>query len=124
MSMSSERWKQITPSQFPWEREALDYVRERLPDVDPYRAWANFEFIADDGTINEVDLLVLTPRGFFLVEIKSKPGMLSGDRATWVWTHEGRSYSEDNPRCVSTILRQPAWEFSEFFPRLTVEKAG
>lgn len=97
MSMSSERWKQITPSQFPWEREALDYVRERLPDIDPYRAWANFEFIADDGTINEVDLLVLTPRGFFLVEIKSKPGMLSGDRATWVWTHEGRSYSEDNP---------------------------
>jgi len=27
-------------------------------------------------------------------------------------------------RCVSTILRQPAWEFSEFFPRLMVEKAG
>jgi hypothetical protein len=46
--MSSERWKQITPSQFPWEREALDYVREHLPDCDPYRVWANFEFIADD----------------------------------------------------------------------------
>ena len=30
MPMSSERWKQITPSQFPWEREALDFVRERL----------------------------------------------------------------------------------------------
>jgi hypothetical protein len=86
MSMSSERWKQITPSQFPWEREALDYVREHLPDCDPYRVWANFEFIADDGTINEVDILVLTPRGFFLVEIKSRPGILSGDRATWVWT--------------------------------------
>jgi len=97
MSMSSERWKQITPSQFPWEREALDYVRERLPDIDPYRAWANFEFIADDGTINEVDLLALTPRGFFFVEIKSKPGILSGDRATWVWTRDGRSYTEDNP---------------------------
>lgn len=71
--MSSERWKQITPSQFPWEREALDYVREHLPDCDPYRVWANFEFIADDGTINEVDMLVLTPRGFFLVEIKADP---------------------------------------------------
>ena len=86
--MSSERWKQITPSQFPWEREALDYVREHMPDCDPYRVWANFEFIADDGTSNESDILVLTPRGFFLVEIKSKPGMLSGDRATWAWTHE------------------------------------
>src|ERR1700722_3282338 len=97
MSMSSERWKQIPPSQFPWEREALDYVREHLPDCDPYRVWANFEFIADDGTINEVDILVLTPRGFFLVEIKSRPGILSGDRATWVWTHEGRTHTEDNP---------------------------
>jgi len=97
MAISSERWKQITPSQFPWEREALDYLREHLPDCDPYRVWANFEFIADDGTINEVDVLILTPRGFFLIEIKSKPGTLSGDRATWVWTHDGRSITEDNP---------------------------
>ena len=35
MSMSSEWWKQITRSQFPLEREALDYVRERLPDFRP-----------------------------------------------------------------------------------------
>jgi serine/threonine protein kinase len=115
--MSSERWKQITPSQFPWEREALDYVREHLPDCDPYRVWANFEFIADDGTINEVDMLVLTPRGFFLVEIKSRPGTLSGDRATWVWTQEGRSHTEDNPivlanrkakKLISLVKRQKA----------------
>ena len=117
MSISSERWKQITPSQFPWEREALDYVREHLPDCDPYRVWANFEFIADDGTINEVDILVLTPRGFFLVEIKSRPGTLSGDRATWVWTHEGRTHTEDNPiilanrkakKLISLLKRQKA----------------
>jgi len=117
MPMSSERWKQITPSQFPWEREALDFVRERLPDIDPYRAWANFEFIADDGTINEVDLLVLTPRGFFLIEIKSRPGILSGDRATWVWESDQRSHTEDNPiiltnrkakKLVSLLKRQKA----------------
>ena len=48
----------------------LEQVRERLPDHDPYRAWSNFEFIAGDGSSNEVDLLVLTPKGFFLVEIK------------------------------------------------------
>lgn len=123
MSMSPGRWKQITPSQFPWEREALDYVRERLPDIDPYHAWANFEFIADDGTINEVDLLVLTPRGFFLVEIKSKPGVLSGDRATWVWTRDGRSYPEDNPiilanrkakKLASLLKRQKACQKIRF----------
>jgi hypothetical protein len=56
-------WKQITPSDFTWEREALDYAKEILPDHEPYRAWANFEFIAQNGSINEVDLLVLTPKG-------------------------------------------------------------
>ena len=33
MPISSERWKTITESQFPWEREALDFVREGLPDL-------------------------------------------------------------------------------------------
>ena len=66
MPMSSERWKQITPSQLPWEREALDFMRERLPDLDPYRAWANFEFIAGDGTINEVDPKACPARIFLI----------------------------------------------------------
>jgi len=33
MSMSSEWSKQVTRSQFLLEREALDYVRERLPGL-------------------------------------------------------------------------------------------
>lgn len=35
ISMSSKSWKQVTRSQFLSEREALDYVRERLPDFRP-----------------------------------------------------------------------------------------
>ncbi|MEZ6051270.1 MAG: NERD domain-containing protein [Planctomycetaceae bacterium] len=62
-----------------------------LPSHDPYRAWANFEFIADDGSINEVDLLVFTPQGFFLIEIKSRPGRLFGDAGTWTWGADGSS---------------------------------
>jgi Nuclease-related domain len=67
--------------------------------------------------INEVDILVLTPRGFFLVEIKSRPGTLGGDRATWVWTHDGRTHTEDNPiilanreakKLISLLKRQKA----------------
>jgi hypothetical protein len=49
------------------------------------------------GSINEVDLLVFTPQGFFLVEIKSRPGVLAGDAVTWLWTHEGREIAMDNP---------------------------
>ena len=95
-------WKQITPSDFTWEREALDYAKEILPDHEPYRAWANFEFIAQNGSINEVDLLVLTPKGLFLVEIKSHPGAIRGDANSWVWEKpEGGIKAFDNPRLLA-----------------------
>ena len=94
-------WKQITPSDFSWEREALEFLRAQLPDHEPYRAWANFEFIAQDGSINEVDVLVFTPKGLFLVEIKSHPGEISGDAGTWVWTNEGRRKAFDNPSLLA-----------------------
>jgi serine/threonine protein kinase len=97
MGLSSERWIEITPSQFPWEREALAFIRERLPDHDPYRVWTNFEFIGTDGSFNEVDALVLTPMGFYLVEIKSRPGNIDGDASTWTWTQDGRRFTDDNP---------------------------
>jgi hypothetical protein len=62
--MTKSNWIIVVESQYPWERDALDFVRQRFPDHEPYRAWSNFEFIADDGSINEVDLLALTPQGF------------------------------------------------------------
>jgi serine/threonine protein kinase len=97
MSLSPERWKEISPSQFAWEREALDFIRAGLPDCEPYRAWSNFEFVAADGTINEVDVLVFTPRGFFLLEIKGRPGVLSGDSHTWRWRYDRGERVMDNP---------------------------
>jgi serine/threonine protein kinase len=97
MPMRSPRWTAIAESQFPWERAALDWLREELPDRDPWHAWTNFEFIDDDGKVNEVDALILTPSGLFLVEIKSRPGVVTGDPHTWTWTTDGREYSYDNP---------------------------
>lgn len=93
----SSNWNTITESNFPWEREALDFVRQQFPAQEPYRAWSNFEFIATDGSINEVDLLVFTPQGFFLIEIKSRPGRLYGDAGTWTWETNGRLYTSNNP---------------------------
>jgi hypothetical protein len=90
-------WIKVAESAYPWEREALEFVRARFPTYEPYRAWSNFEFIADDGSINEIDLLVFSPMGFFLVEIKSRPGRLTGDAGTWLWDHEGRTVTTDNP---------------------------
>ncbi|MGH9838599.1 MAG: BREX system serine/threonine kinase PglW [Blastocatellia bacterium] len=117
MVLSSTRWHVISPPYYQWERDALEYIRENLPDNESYRAWTNFEFISDDGSINEVDLLILTPCGFFLVEIKSRPGALSGDAMTWVWKTDGKVASFDNPlllanrkakRLASLLRRQKA----------------
>ncbi|MEM9351604.1 MAG: BREX system serine/threonine kinase PglW [Planctomycetota bacterium] len=90
-------WTTVSESPFPWEREALDYIRERMPASETWRAWSNFEFIADDGSINEVDLLLFSPMGFFLIEIKSNPGRLTGDAGSWNWVHDGRTKTVDNP---------------------------
>ena len=74
----------------------MEFVRNQFPTHEPYRAWSNLEFIATDGSINEVDLLVFTPQGFFLIEIKSRPGKLVGDAGTWTWEN-GRQVTTDNP---------------------------
>jgi hypothetical protein len=91
------RWVEVTESAYPWEGEALGYLRERLPDTEPFRAWSNFEFIAEDGSINEVDLLVVSLYKIYLVEIKSRPGRLTGDTGTWTWSHDGWDFIDDNP---------------------------
>lgn len=99
----------IAESNFPWEREALDFVRQQFPGQEPYRAWSNFEFIVTDGSINEVDLLVFTPQGFFLIEIKSRPGRLFGDAGTWTWESNGRLYTSTNP-LIALIVRLKSYD--------------
>jgi hypothetical protein len=63
-------WIVVSPSRYPWEQEALDFIHEKFPTGDNYLAWSNFEFIGDDGSINEVDLLVATPGGIFPTKVR------------------------------------------------------
>ena len=116
--MKPPRWTVVSPSAYEWEREALEFLREHLPDHEPWRAWSNFEFVDDEGRVNEVDLLVLTPAGLLLVEIKSRPGTIDGDAHGWVWTTDGRRHTVDNPlllanrkakRLASLLNRQDAF---------------
>ena len=95
--MMSQHWTTVTESAFPWEIAALRYLRERLPEQEPLRAWANFEFVAEAGSINEVDLLVVSFYKIYLVGIKSRPGQVSGDASTWTWSHAGHTVTDDNP---------------------------
>ena len=117
--MAEKHWKSISASRHPWEQEALDFVGERFPAHPDFLAWSNFEFIAADGSINESDLLIASPWGVFLVEIKSQPGRLMGDNASWTWIGEdGRRKVCDNPlrltnlkskRLKDLLRRQPAF---------------
>jgi serine/threonine protein kinase len=94
----SSRWKEINASAWPHERAGLRHIKSLLPDADPYYAWANVEFLATDSSVNEVDLLVLTPSGLHLIELKHWQGEISGDGVRWrVRTPSGSRRSEDNP---------------------------
>jgi len=116
--MKPPRWTVVSPSAYEWEREALEFLREHLPDRDPWRAWSNFEFVDEEGRVNEVDLLVLAPAGLMLVEIKSRPGTINGDAHSWIWTTDSRRHTIDNPlllanrkakRLASLLKRQDAF---------------
>src|SRR6266852_3941432 len=114
-----QNWIAVTESQYAWERDALEFVRHQFPTHEPYRAWTNFEFVADDGSINEVDLLVCTPQGFFLIEIKSRAGRLFGDAGIWTWETDSQLITTDSPviaangkakKLRSLLQRQKAWK--------------
>lgn len=66
------------------EQEALTFIREVLPNTDPYHLWELVELV-DPGTgrLLEIDALILGYRALYLVEIKSGPGTYEGDTVDW-----------------------------------------
>ncbi len=84
-------------SDFPWEEDALKHIRDQMPDAEPYRAWQTFTFTAQGGHIREVDLFIATPGGLFLVEIKSQPGRVTNQGATWLFQDSDRLRTIENP---------------------------
>jgi serine/threonine protein kinase len=87
----------VSSSQYAWEEDALNVLRDLLPDAAPFQAWSNFQF-TDGGRIHEVDALVVTPKGGFVIEIKSWSGTVDGDQGTWTQTRrDGSRQSHSNP---------------------------
>jgi serine/threonine protein kinase len=85
---------------YPWERRALDLVYQHpsLSDTDPHQAWELHELYEPaSGRLYEIDLLFLSRQGLFLVEIKSNPGVLSGDIVDWTFTDGGRRRTIECP---------------------------
>ena len=95
-SAESPRW-QGQKSSFPWEQDALDHIKTRMPEAEPYRAWQTFTFTAGNGHVREVDLFIATPGGLFLVEIKSHPGDATNNGYTWLFRDGSTTRTIDNP---------------------------
>lgn len=90
MGLSDARIHRGRPTPYPWEREALDLIYAGISDIDPYQAWELHELHdPSSGRLYEIDLLFLSRAGLFLVEIKSQPGVLTGDVVDWTFTESG-----------------------------------
>lgn len=83
MDQSSKRWHEVTPSEFPHEREGLAYLAESVPDQAPYQVFTNFTFQGDNGRRFEVDALVVSPAQINLIELKHWAGHFTGNDHTW-----------------------------------------
>ncbi len=91
------RWTDITPSEFPHEQRALEFLKTHMPEREPYRAWGPFQF-ESDGSFSEVDCLVIASAAIFLVEIKNWHGEIreAPDGKWSVMSPEGRIKNYDN----------------------------
>ena len=83
MDASSKQWHTMGEPASPAEAEALDAVRALLPNDAVTHAWANLSFIDLDGRTAEVDLLLLSKVGLFVVELKGWHGRVEGDQQSW-----------------------------------------
>lgn len=94
MRDDSPLWRVMGDAAQAQEAAALAKVKELLPSDGIARAWVNITFTDSEGRLNEVDVLMLTRSGLWVVELKGWHGEISGDQQTWF--HAGRAH--DNPR--------------------------
>jgi len=100
VALSEGRIHRGRATPYPWERQALDlvYKHASLSDTDPHQAWELHElYDPSSGRLYELDLLFLSRQGLFLVEIKSHPGVLTGDIVDWTISEGGRRRTIECP---------------------------
>lgn len=94
----TKQWRSLGEAASAAEAEALLAVRALLPDDAVTHAWANLSFIDLQGRTAEVDLLLLSKVGFFVVELKGWHGTIAGDQQNWrITSPSGQVQHERNP---------------------------
>ncbi|UKA76479.1 BREX system serine/threonine kinase PglW [Arthrobacter sp. FW306-07-I] len=98
MDPDSNHWFELGDAATPAERQALEKFKALLPNDSVTYAWSNLTFIDASGRTNEVDVLLLTQQGLFIVELKGWHGTLTGDQQSWTLTSPtGSSSVRPNP---------------------------
>lgn len=93
-------------SAYAHEQEALVFLRETLPDTDPYLVWELVELLdPSTGRLLEIDAIVLGYSALYLVEIKSGPGVYEGDSVDWYRTAPGEQSRYMDPPYRLTNLK-------------------
>jgi len=83
MDPQSSQWHSLGEPGGAGEEEALAALRALLPDDAVTQAWANVSFVDLQGRTAEVDLLLISRVGFFLIELKGWHGTITGDQQSW-----------------------------------------
>ena len=93
-------------SAYAHEQEALVFLRETLPDTDPYLVWELVELLdPSTGRLLEIDAIVLGYSGLYVIEIKSGPGVYEGDTVDWYRTPPGEQSRYMEPPYRLTNLK-------------------
>lgn len=95
--LSTDRWIEVSPSEFSHETEGLQYLQDRMPAKSPYRGWSNFEFRDTHGRWHEVDAMILNRNTLYIVELKYYRGTISGTDTVWRRQNGTGLRSEDSP---------------------------
>ena len=97
MDRESANWRPMGEPATSEEAAALDTFRKLLPD-DGVVAWTNVFFTDSQGASHEVDAILLSSSGLFLIEFKGWHGQITGNQQYWtVTTNGGRRREERNP---------------------------
>lgn len=83
MKSDSNRWIPLGEPASAAEADALERFRELLPDDGIATAWVNLTAINPDGRTDEIDALLLTRAGLFVLEFKGWHGEINGKPTTW-----------------------------------------
>lgn len=97
MALSNERVIACGVSPYDYEQAAIQFVREQLPNVDPYLMWYLVDLVDTGGRRYDIDLLVLGRHALYLVEIKHYEGQIKGDGNDWTLARGGHTVVRSNP---------------------------